>query len=495
MDDKDVIARSLPPPIDVPVDGHFAGKLTPDLRAELQGWTVLPLAALALAGLLALLLALSRVPGADALLPWTGQTFFHKLIVVHVSFAFVVWYLGVLGAMTVVVTAQSAADNGVAPSPLGIFVGRLAVFGFGLSFVLLLIPALADLGEPSINNYVPILVHPFYVSGLVLLAFSLALPIVRLLILLSRQRIVEAGAFGVACAGVIYLIAMVCFAAAYFTLPENTGVVGAAEYVTWGGGHILQFANTALMLCGFYLLARVTLGETPLPSVWFKGMMMLLLAGAAAGPLLYLTYEGGSPAMRLTFTHLYWYALPLPATVVLGSVAALFLRRRRDIWRGAPEAKAVIAGLFLFVFGGAIGFFEGSVDTRTPSHYHAMLIAVTLGFIALYFGVFLPVLGRRTERRRLRTTMYLLLGGGQFVHSLGLYIAGLEGVARKTAGAAQEIDTATKLTFLIVQGIGGVIAVAGGIIFIVLAGRLLLAKPGRDVTASAHPGANRAGTE
>ena len=112
-----------------------------------------------------------------------------------------------------------------------------------------------------------------------------------------------------------------------------------------------------------------------------------------------------------------------------------------------------------------------------------MLIAVTLGFIALYFGLLLPLLRRRTERRRLRTAMYLLLGGGQFLHSLGLYVAGLEGVARKTAGAAQDLDTATKIIFMVVEGVGGVIAVTGGIIFIVLAGKLLLAKSGQGVTA------------
>ena len=288
-----------------------------------------------------------------------------------------------------------------------------------------------------------------------MLGVSLALPILRLLLFLSRQRFVEAGTFGVACAGVIYLIALVCFGAAWLTMPPNTGLVGAAEYLMWGGGHILQFANTALMLCGFYLLARVALGETPLPPMWFKAMLLLLVAGAAAGPLLYLTYDGGSSAMRLTFTHLYWYALPVPAAVVLGSVVALLIRRWRDVWSGAPEIKAVAAALVLFTFGGIIGFFEGSVDTRTPSHYHAMLIAVTLGFIALYFGLFLPLLRRRTEKRRLRTSTYFLLGGGQFIHSLGLYIAGLEGVARKTAGAAQELDTTTKITFMVIEGIGG----------------------------------------
>jgi len=495
MDDREVIARSLPPPVDVPVDGNFAGKLTIHLRGELQGWTLLPLAALGLSGLLALLLALSRTPVAETIFPWIGQDFFRKLLVVHVSFAFVVWYLGVQGAMTVVATAQAVAARGMQMGGLGIVTGKAAVYGFALSFVMLLVPALADLGEPSINNYIPLLVHPLYFAGLTLLAVCLALPVLRLLILVARQRFVEAGTFGVACAGVIYLIALACIVAAWLTLPPNTGIVGAAEYVMWGGGHVLQFANTALMLTGFFLLVRVTLGETPLPPAWFNAMMLLLVAGAAAGPLLYLTYEGGSPAMRQTFTYLYWFALPVPAAVVMISVARLLIRRWRDVWAGAPEVRAVAAGLVLFGFGGIIGFFEGSVDTRTPSHYHAMLIAVTLGFMALYFGLFLPLLGRRTERRRLRTAMYLLLGGGQLIHSLGLYVAGLEGVVRKTAGAAQELDTATKYAFMAVQGVGGIIAVAGGIIFIVLAGKLLLAKSGRDVTAGAHHPPAGAATE
>ena len=169
MDERDVIARSLPPPEDVPVDGHFAGKLTPSLRSELYGWSLLPLAALALAGVLALMLGLAHMPGVEKILSWTGQTFFQKLIVVHVTFAFVVWYLGVQGAMTAVATAQLGAGGSA-------FIGGVGVYGFALSFILLLIPALADLGEPSLNNYIPVLIHPLYFAGLALLAVSLALP-------------------------------------------------------------------------------------------------------------------------------------------------------------------------------------------------------------------------------------------------------------------------------------------------------------------------------
>lgn len=484
MDEKEVFARAMPPPVDVAVDGTVAGKLTPHLTAELRGWVALPLVALALAGLMALVLALARVPGAEFLLPWTGQDFFQKGLVAHVTFAFVVWYMGVHGALTIMATAQCAKGDDQEIGSFSVFIGRTALYGAGLSLMMMLVPALADLGEPSLNNYVPVLIHPLFYAGLALLALSLALIVMRLLFLVARMRDIEASAFGVAAAGVIYLIALICVAAAAATVPPNAGPVGTNEYVMWGGGHVLQFANTVLMLCAFYIIARITLGETPIQESWFKGMILILVAGAAVGPLLFLTYEGGDPTQRVAFTNMYWFALPVPSAVILASVASLLYKRRRDLLQGAPEAIGISVALALFAFGGVIGFFEGSVDTRTPSHYHAMLIAVTLGFIALYFALFLPLIGLRTTRRGLRLSMYLLLGGGQFLHSLGLYLAGLDGVARKTAGAAQGLDSGWKVVTMSMMGLGGVIAVAGGVIFIVLASRLLLARRGGGGTAT-----------
>ena len=116
----------LPPPKEhgleapeAPVDGHFAGKLSDDLLWELKGWVVLPVAALAIAGLMAVLIALLRVPGAEAVLPWTTQTFFEKGLIAHVTFAFVIWYLGVQGAWTVLASAAAGPGSGLGavPSP------------------------------------------------------------------------------------------------------------------------------------------------------------------------------------------------------------------------------------------------------------------------------------------------------------------------------------------------------------------------------------------
>ena len=106
MDEKEVFARAMPPPVDMAVDGNFAGKITPAFQHELRGWSFLPLAALALAGLMAVVLFLSRVPYTDQMFAWAGDSYFQKGIVVHVTLAFVIWYLGIHGALTVLMTAQ-----------------------------------------------------------------------------------------------------------------------------------------------------------------------------------------------------------------------------------------------------------------------------------------------------------------------------------------------------------------------------------------------------
>jgi len=173
MDERKIFARGLPPPIDVAVDGHFAGKLTPELRYELQGWALLSLAALALAGILALMLSLARAPGAE-ILPFLNQIFFRRVLVVHVTFAFVAWYLGVQGAMTVLVTARLEPDGGRTSFGAAL-IGRIGLYGAVLSYALLLIPAIAGRNVPSPNNYIPLLIDPFYYAGLACLALSVAL--------------------------------------------------------------------------------------------------------------------------------------------------------------------------------------------------------------------------------------------------------------------------------------------------------------------------------
>lgn len=480
----------LEPP-EAAMDGHFAGRLSPDLLWELRCWVCLPVIALGLAGLMAILVAVMRVPGAETVLPWLGQSFFEKGLIAHVTFAFVVWYLGVQGALTVLATSSAG------PLPHGsVFIGRVGAYAAGLSFLLILVPVLLNLGEASANNYIPVLIHPLFFAGLTLLAFGLSLPIFRLIAQVAYQRTCEPVVFAVASAGVIFLIALICLAAAWFSMDPAMPAPDAAERAFWGMGHIMQFAHTLLLLAGFFLLSRMSLGETPLPDTVFKVMAGLFVAGAAIGPLIYLSYEAGDPAQVTAFTGLYWWVLPWPLTVVMLGVIWLFLRRALPLREQTPEVIGLWVALILFGFGGVIGFFESSVDTRTPAHYHAVLIGVTLVFMCLYFALFVPLLDRPVPDKRWRRWSYILLGTGQFFHSTGLFAAGLDGVARKVAGREQGLDSLTSLSSMILMGLGGLIAVVGGVIFVVLACRSLLIesdiKQGDAIDTPSNPAPNEA---
>lgn len=107
------------------------------------------------------------------------------------------------------------------------------------------------------------------------------------------------------------------------------------------------------------------------------------------------------------------------------------------------------------------------------AHYHAVIGGVNIGLMALFAAQVLPVLGRGFGNARSVRWFLGLYFTGQLVHSLGLYAAGTLGVARKTAGVEQGLDSMVKIAAMSVMGLGGLIAVIGGVMFVWMAGRRL----------------------
>ncbi len=135
----------------------------------------------------------------------------------------------------------------------------------------------------------------------------------------------------------------------------------------------------------------------------------------------------------------------------------------------------MILSLAQMLFGGSLGLFADGTDTRTPAHYHAEIGAINLALIGLIFAQLLPALERTGSVSRAVRLQFWIYGVGQAVASLGLFLAGSEGVPRKLAGVAQGLDTIVKKGGMGIAGGGGVFAVIGGVLFIWLALRRLLA--------------------
>lgn len=104
-------------------------------------------------------------------------------------------------------------------------------------------------------------------------------------------------------------------------------------------------------------------------------------------------------------------------------------------------------------------------NTKIPSHYHGVIGGVTLAFMGLANHM-LSILNRDVYSERLARIQPYIYGIGQTLFVIGMFIAGSHGVQRKTFGAAQNLDDIVKIIGMGIVGIGGLIAIIGGIIFV-----------------------------
>jgi len=437
---------------------------------ELRSWCALALLSLALAGVFALMLAVSRVPNVQDVFPWPLQ-FFQKGLVIHVVFSFVVWFLSLLGAFLSVATFR--LTNG---APRANWMGRLALWLAFTAFVLLFIPGLMDRGEASLNNYVPVIIDPLYYSGLVLFAISLTLQFLRFAINFpDHDGPFDPVSQAVSVAGAIYFTALICFAISLEIRWPTPVDPSFNEDVFWAGGHVLQYLNTLLMMIGWYILGGIALSRPIIDPRLFRFILSWFLISAVGLLALSVIYDPTSVEGREAYT---WaqYGMAPPTLVFVGAaIVSLALHKKQAgvfNWR-EPALVSLFLSVAVFGLGGYLGLFVDGTDTRTPAHYHGVIGGVNIAFIGLFFCFLFPVMAAKIKSFKSVLVLLWCYAIGQSLHSLGLFMAGGYGAPRKTAGEAQGMEAIGAQTGLYVMGIGAVIAVIGGIMFIWIAGRTL----------------------
>lgn len=443
----------------------------PCTQRELWGWCALAAMAMAVAGIFAVLMAFSRIPGIQDVFPWP-LAFFKKGLVIHVVFSFVVWFLAVFGAVLHLATVRITAGE-----PKFRELGRFALMALGAGFFLLFAPGLMDRGEPSLNNYVPVIIDPLYYAGLVVLFGGILLEVVRLFLNLgNRKNPMGAMTIGAIAAAAIYVIALVCFGLAWTALAGGETDHAFNEDLFWGGGHVLQFLNVTLLVVCWYMLGGMAFGAPLGGERLYTIAIGMLLLCAALTPAFYFVFED---TRQPEFTDLQ-YALAPPS--ILAAVAVLIgaLGKRSEgqslPWRD-PAFLCLVLSIGVFGLGGVLGLFVDGTDTRTPAHYHGVIAGINLAFMGMFFRLFLPLLDRNPKRTKALYAQIWMFGLGQAFASIGLFIAGGYGTPRKMAGAEQGLEVLGQKIGMYMNGIGALIAVIGGVMFIWLVISRLLHRP------------------
>jgi heme/copper-type cytochrome/quinol oxidase subunit 1 len=248
-----------------------------------------------------------------------------------------------------------------------------------------------------------------------------------------------------------------------------TTLAGKAYYeiLFWGGGHALQFTWTLLMLVAWLWLAGACGAPLRLSPRLALALFALALLAVFVTPLAYLAHDIASVEHRDLLT----WAMRAgggPAIVPIGLAVVLALRdTRRASAAQRPLRAALLASVLLFGAGGLIGVFIQGSNVRIPAHYHGCIVGVTLALMGLVFHL-LPRLGYRAPASRLAAWQPWVYGLGQLMHIVGLVWSGGYGVQRKVAGAEQVLRSGSEVAGMGLMGLGGAVAIVGGVLFIVV---------------------------
>lgn len=434
-------------------------------------WLGLGVLALIGSGIFSLLLVLSRAPYLNQWLP--VENFFRVALVVHVDLSVLVWFVAVAGLLWTSCGPRR-----------GLGAAWTALLLCGAGALVMSLAAFVGKAEPIMANYVPVLDGPAFLTGLGLFALGSSVLIGwRLWAGLDHERGVDphsAGSdalqFGLSAAAIAAAVAVLAFALSLGLVPRDLDGKAYYEILFWGGGHALQYVWTILMLVSWLWLASAAGARIPMSPRVVRGMLALALMGVFATPYAYLVHDVSSVEHRDIHT----WAMRLGGGLAIVPIAAASML---GLWRRAPspeEARpllsTLVASILLFAVGGLVGIFIQGSNVTIPTHYHGSIVGVTLALMGVVY-LLLPRLGYAAPSGRLARWQPLLYGAGQLMHIAGLVWSGGYGVQRKIAGSEQVLRSAQEVAGMALMGAGGLIAIIGGLLFVVVVLRAVWKPP------------------
>ncbi|MDO9400717.1 MAG: cbb3-type cytochrome c oxidase subunit I [Polaromonas sp.] len=459
-------------------ESPFAIPVPLDERRTLaRGWLLLGLLALIGSGIFSVLLVLARTPGINRLLP--GADFFRIALVLHVDLSVLVWFVSVTGLLWSINGARA-----------GLLWGWAALGLAGTGAAIMSIAAFVAPGQAVMANYIPVLDGKIFIAGL--LVFGLGVTVLVLRALIGAPKVgllidgVSALRFGANASVVATAVALLAFGWSFVVLPQSLSGKAYYEILFWGGGHALQFTWTLLMLVAWLWLGSLCGARTLLSPRLAVFMFALALASVFVTPYAYLAYDIATVEHR----NLHTWAMRLGGGVAIAPIALAVwfgLRGTSRIGETArPLRAALVSSMILFAAGGVIGILISGNNVKIPAHYHGCIVGVTLAFMGLIYHL-LPQLGYGTIQGKWATAQPYLYGAGQLMHIVGLVWSGGYGVQRKVAGADQVLRSAGETAGMGLMGLGGLVAIIGGLLFVVIvvgALRQAVVQPGTGASSS-----------
>ncbi|MCS6876091.1 MAG: cbb3-type cytochrome c oxidase subunit I [Aquificaceae bacterium] len=443
----------------------------------MERWFLLSVISLGLGGFLALVAAVARTPAVYKFVP---PGYFYHAIIGHVDLAIVGFFL------TFTLLLWQFTFRKELKLPFYLSLGGVA---------LIALVSLSGVGKGVSNNYLPTIDHPIFWVGALLFFAGFWLSAFNFL------KDAEKGIFSEEprehLSSLAVLLSVLMFFAFLTSLPKagsKEELYLFYERLYWAPGHIHQFINGTMLLYAWYYLlekqgVKLQLGRLRYLSFLFLAFCFMY----ALLPILY-----GDPisegARRLTDMG-YALGLGVPIFFHLFKILKSQKTELKNI-----HSVSLILSVALYLLGVLIayvgltpslisyainpqaGYVGMSSNLSIPAHYHGVITSQTLAFMAVAYSFFLSQ-GYTKRLSGITLPQVYLYGAGMVLFVLGLFFAGLKGAPRKTYGTGFTNDPMVLLS-LSLMGVGTVLAVIGGVVFVVYSLNLLLRKPTEELGKS-----------
>jgi cytochrome c oxidase subunit I len=438
----------------------FYPTIPQDHRLRLiRGWFILAISALGLSGIFSLAPAVLRGPFFQQY--FDTQHIFDVALVLHVNLSVLVWILTLACMFWSFSLARSLYG-------LGYTLFILAAIGTSLMVISPFIGTTIAVK----SNYIPVLLNISFSIGLALLLCS----VLGNSILYLRQRVISyPTTFGLYIAAIPTILAALCFIVAGTLLEDEHGL-GPEEFYNllfWGGGHVLQFTYTNLLLVAWLWLASI--GGIQL-RIGVRTILVILafnLIVVLPTPLFFLLDEDITNSLYPFTLHMQIFAGIAPTLIGILLLYSWKHRTSNSLTCPPYIYPTLFFSIAFFAYGGILGLFIRQMNTIVPAHYHASVVGgLTIALMGLCY-YFLPLFGYLPLKGRLPIIQTYLYSIGHLLHITGLAVMGGYGALRKTASDTGQIDTLIgKLMFFA----GSPLALLGGLLFIVIVIRSIILK-------------------
>ncbi len=457
---------------------------------------------LTLGGIFALLISLTRWQTIHLL----DATWYYRLTTAHGVDMLVAWI--VFFEIAALYFGSTALLNARMVSPKTAWLAFvLMVIGGGLANFAIL----TGKADVMFTAYVPLKASPIFYVGVILFAvgalIGVGLFFVNVFVAKAEGRYTGSlplVVYGLVAAAIIAVYTLLSGALAFVpALFWSLGLLkqyDPAFYrnLFWSFGHPAQQINLCAMVVVWYMLSHITTGgKTPnekLSRFAFILYVLFINLGSAhhllvdPGPSFPWKVFNTSYAMYLAVLASMIHAYSIPAGVEIaqrkkGFTKGLFGWLKNAPWKEPGFASLAVSIVIFGWIGGVTGVTIGTEQInmlahntlRVPGHFHATVVGgTTLAFMGLTYYLIPLVFRKELRMKKLATLQVYSFGAGMTLVSIGMIIAGLQGVSRRHfditfANAAIQGGIPQGVHIgLALLGIGAIIAILAGTLFVTI---------------------------